>query len=103
MPDENRTSHFSTLTEEDLRPWREQPISKLLIEFLREQCEKSLDHIADCIDEDKVTEAKITRGGLLVCKDLILRLEHPPERPRVEVEDEAFVDPAALRGKVTDE
>lgn len=93
----NKSRHFwGDLTETELAPFRGEPIPKLLISFLAEERDKALEHIANCVEEGKIDEAKVTRGGLRFCQTLLAQILHPPERVQPEPEEE-FKDPAALR------
>jgi hypothetical protein len=79
-----------------LAPWRAEPLGKLLVAYLNEEREKALEHISNCIEENKIDEAKVTRGGLRFCQSLLAQILHPPDVAKPEPE-EAFIDPAALR------
>ena len=79
----------------DLQQWRDLPVSKLLIQYLEAEKASALEHIANLVDEEKFSEAKITRGGLKFCITL-LSILHPPERMRPEPEEE-FIDTATRK------
>ncbi len=92
------TGHFLNLTETELAPWRVEPIAGLLTAYLKEEREKALEHISNCVEEGKIDEAKVTRGGLRFCQTLLAQILHPPDVSKPEPEEE-FKDPAALRVK----
>lgn len=86
--------HFLALTEQDLRPWRDHPVSRLLEAHLRRECEVTQRHIARLIAGNNIPQARIATGGLLVVESLISAM-HPYEPPPPEPE-EPFVDPAEI-------
>ena len=89
----NKT-HLSDLTPQELAPWLDLPISKLLIQRLRDEETSALNHIANKIDEGKIDEARITKGGLNLVR-LLLRDLFPPDAPP-ETVDDTFVHPNAI-------
>lgn len=87
-------AHFLSLTEQDLAPWRDNPVTRLLEEHLRRELETSQRVIVGLISGNDIPAARIATGGLLVVQSLILAM-HPPELPIPEPE-EPFVDPAEI-------
>lgn len=95
MADPRSKGHFLALEEGDLAPWRGQPISRLLVQFLAEEREANLEGVAQAVDADKVNEARVLSGRLRFI-DSVLAALHPPERPKPEPEEE-YQDPAHVK------
>ena len=89
--------HFLDLKHQDLAPWRDQPISRLLCQWLNEERQACLETIALAVESDKVNEARVYSGRLRQLVAFTAAL-HPPERPQPLAEEE-FEDPAALKVK----
>lgn len=87
-------AHFLSLTEAELAPWRDNPVSRLLEEHLRRELETTQRVIVGLISGNDIPAARIATGGLLVVQSLLLAM-HPPELPLPEPE-EPFVDPADI-------
>lgn len=85
---------FSELSPEDLRPWLNLPVTRLLEEHLVSQRDLTKEAIADYVYEGEEAKARIATGGLRA-HEALLALFHPPDPPPVEPE-EPFVDPGTI-------
>lgn len=82
---------------EDLAPWRDLPISRLLMAFLNEQETIYLEQIAHAVEEDRTPDARVLTGRLGQVRTILAAL-NPPERRQPEI-DEPFNDPASIKRK----
>lgn len=85
---------FLDLGPRELRPWLDHPISRLLLQHLVSERDRTKDAICDSTFDLKADEALLTSGGLRVLETLIA-LFHPPEEHEIELEA-PFVDPGAI-------
>lgn len=81
--------------EQDLAEWRRLPISGLLLRRLHEERDFALEHIANCVDDGKFDEAKITKGGLNLVRSLLAAL-YPQPQTMNEAQPEPDADPSPL-------
>jgi hypothetical protein len=75
-----------------------EPISKLLLQYLRDESDATIRAITALVEQDENRGAAVAIGGLRFAETL-LKVLHPPERHKPEPE-EPFVDPAAIRKEV---
>lgn len=85
---------FLSLTERDLAPWRDLPVSRLLEAHLLRERESGRQTVVGLISGNDIPAARIATGGVLLVESLLLAF-HPPEAPPIEPE-EPFVDPAEI-------
>lgn len=90
-------AHLLGLEDKDLAPWRDLPVSRLLVRHLQEECEAAREAVTRFVEEGNEVAARIAVGGLRYGQALLAAL-HPPQRSAPPPE-EPFVDPAALPPK----
>ena len=83
------------LEDKDLAGWRTEPVSRLLLQHLHDEIDKTHRAVAELVEQDQNRSAAVAIGGLRFAQTL-LALLHPPERFKPEPE-EPFIDPAAIR------
>lgn len=83
------------LTAEDIGPWRDQNVSKLLINWLRTVHAETLETVSDCVAKGNIDAARVATGGLELVKSMLSVL-YPPAA-QIEEEEKPFVDPATRR------
>ena len=93
--DKDPPASLLDLSEEDILPWRGQPISRLLLAHLESEREKTRSAICFMVANNDVEAARVASGGLANIENVI-GLLHPPKRILPEVEEE-FVDPVDER------
>lgn len=74
--------------------WRALPPSRLLVQHLKEECERARHAIAGFVETGEVGKAGIATGGLRSFESLLSVL-HPPERVQPAPEEE-YRDPATI-------
>lgn len=88
-------SLIEELTAEDIAPWREHYVSKLLLNWLKSIHAETLETVSDCVARGKIDDARVATGGLEFVKSMLSVL-YPPAA-QIEEEEVPFVDPATRR------
>jgi len=86
---------FSDLKEADLAPWRDLPVSKLLVARLKDEIEDARTVIPVHVESGDSNSARIATAYLRANEQIYNSIMHPASRPEDEPE-EPFTDPAAL-------
>lgn len=97
MNDEPKPLRFTELFDKDISQWRDLPVTKLLLQELRDKRSEGLRQIHESVNKDEIAEARINAGALNML-DTVLSWMYPGDEPGVEPED-PFTDPAALAPK----
>lgn len=93
-PQDHRPVRLLDLREEDLLPWRGLEVSRLLLDYLRQERSRVLESIPQLIFRLDSTKAQVETGALFMIDSLLSAL-HPPPTP-LEEPDEPFTDPADI-------
>lgn len=94
---EDPRPRFADLTEEDLAPWRDLPVSRLFLDDLKMRETEGLFKIYENVSMSDMESARINAGALNTVRSLLASF-YPFDLPSSSVDDE-FRDPASLLPK----
>ena len=91
----NQAARLEDLREADLRPWRDLPVSRLLVEYLDRRRASLLEDVVSAAAMRPMSAEIPSKAGEVRAIDGLREALHPPAEITAETDPE-FIDPATI-------